>query len=271
LEGVSDFTLLRFFIFLALDMLLTIDIGNTTTKFGVFQGEDLIKRQTVPTIRGKTADEIFETVKDEIKYRFRGVIVSSVVPELNEAFRSLGENHYNSAVSFVDHDFDFGFRINYRPPESLGIDRLIAAYGAVKKYGQPCIICDFGTATTIDAVNSANEYLGGIITAGMNLLADALHQRTSKLPKIELSKPEKVIGTSTVAAIQSGVYFGYVGLVDGIISRIVDEMSEKPTVIATGGLVKLIAESSKMLGIVDENLMLDALRMIHSTRSKKTD
>jgi len=250
-------------------MLLTIDIGNTTTKFGVFEDEDLIKRQTVPTIRGKTADEIFETVKDEMNYRFRDVIVSSVVPELNESFRILAENHFNSAVSFVDHDFDFGFKINYQPPENLGIDRLIAAYGAVQKYVKPCIICDFGTATTIDAVNSGNEYLGGIITAGMNLLADALHQRASKLPKIELRKPEKVIGTSTIAAIQSGIYFGYVGLVDGIIGRIMDEMGEKPTVIATGGLVKLIAESSKMLGIVDENLMLDGLRMIHNTRSEK--
>lgn len=252
-------------------MILTIDIGNTTTKFGVFENEKFIKRHTIPTIRSKTADEIFESIGNELNYNFRGVIISTVVPELNESFLKLGENHFNSNVTFVNHDFDWGFKINYNPPENVGIDRLVAAYAVVKKYGKPCIICDFGTATTIDAVNKNNEYLGGIITAGMNLLADSLHQRTSKLPKIELRKPEKVIGDTTVGAIQSGVYFGYIGLVDGIITRMIAEMGEKPKVIATGGLVNLIAETSKMVKIVDENLMLGGLRMIFETQNKTND
>jgi type III pantothenate kinase len=244
-------------------MLLTIDIGNTTTKFGVFDGEKLIKRHLIPTIRQKTADQIYESIEDELKYHFRGVIISTVVPELNDSFKKLVENHFNSAATFVTHDFDFGFRINYHPPESVGIDRLIAAFAAVNKYGAPCLICDFGTATNIEVVNSQNEYLGGIITAGMNLLADALHQRTSKLPKIELRKPEKAIGDSTVAAIQSGVYYGYIGLIDGLVKRMIDEMGEKPKVIGTGGLVNLIAETSKTIKVVDENLMLEGLRMIY--------
>lgn len=252
-------------------MILTIDIGNTTTKFGAFENEKLIKRHTIPTIRSKTADEIFESIGNELNFNFRGVIISTVVPELNESFLKLGENHFNSNVTFVNHDFDWEFKINYNPPENVGIDRLVAAYAAVKKYGKSCIICDFGTATTIDAVNKNNEYLGGIITAGMNLLADSLHQRTSKLPKIELRKPEKVIGDTTVSAIQSGVYFGYIGLVDGIITRMIAEMSEKPKVIATGGLVNLIAETSKMVKTVDENLMLDGLRMIFETQTKTND
>lgn len=250
-------------------MILAIDIGNTTTKFGVFEGESLIKRHIIPTIRSKSADEIYESIGTELNYNFRGVIVSSVVPELNEAFTELAGNHFNSSVFFVNHDFDWGFKINYNPPESVGIDRLIAAFAATQKYGKPCLVCDFGTATNIEVVNKNNEYIGGIITAGMNLLADSLHQRTAKLPKIELRKPEKVIGDSTVSAIQSGVYFGYIGLVDGIIKQMIDELEEKPKVIATGGLVNLIAESSKMVKIVDENLILDGLQMIYNRMTQK--
>ncbi len=244
-------------------MLLTIDIGNTTTKFGVFEAEKLIKRHTIPTIRGKSADEIFETIGGELNYNFRAVIISTVVPELNDSFVKLSENHFHSRAIFVGHDFDFGLIIKYTPPENVGIDRLVAAYGAVQKYGKPCIICDFGTATTIDAINKKGEYLGGIITPGMQLLADSLHQRTSKLPKIELRKPEKVIGDNTVSAIQSGIYFGCIGLVDGLIKRIADEMVEKPKIIATGGLASLIAESSSKVKNVDETLMLEGLNLIY--------
>jgi type III pantothenate kinase len=244
-------------------MLLAIDIGNTTTKFGVFDGERLIKRHLIPTIRQKTADEIYQSIEGELNFNFTGVIISTVVPELNESFQALAENHFNTSATFVTHDSDFGFKINYHPPTSVGIDRLIAAFAAVQKYGRPCLVCDFGTATNIEVVNSQNEYIGGIITAGMNLLADALHQRTSKLPKIELRQPEKVIGDSTVSAIQSGVYYGYIGLVDGLVKRMIDELGEKPKVIGTGGLVRLIAETSKVIKIVDENLMLEGLRMIY--------
>lgn len=252
-------------------MILAIDIGNTTTKFGVFENEKLIKRYLIPTIRSKSADEIYESIGEELNYNFTDVIISTVVPELNKSFQTLGENHFNSSVNFVNHDFNFGFKINYNPPENVGIDRLVAAFAAIKKYVNPCIICDFGTATTIDVVNKQNEYIGGIITAGMNLLADTLHQRTAKLPKIELRKPEKVIGDSTISAIQSGVYYGYIGLVDGLIKRMIDEIGEKPKIIATGGLVNLIAETSKMIKIVDENLMLDGLRMIFENQSQSND
>lgn len=249
-------------------MLLTIDIGNTTTKFGVFENENLLTRHTIPTIRSKTADEIYQSIEGELNYNFEGVIISTVVPELNDSFQKLAENHFNSTATFVNHDFDFGFAIKYNPPESVGIDRLIAAFAAVQKYGKPCIVCDFGTATNIEVVDSKNEYIGGIITAGINLLADSLHQRTSKLPKLPLRKPEKVIGDSTVSAIQSGVYFGYIGLVDGLVKRMIDELGEKPKVVGTGGLVNLIAESSETIEIVDENLMLEGLRMIFERISR---
>jgi type III pantothenate kinase len=243
-------------------MILTVDIGNSTTKFGVFDGEKLIARHTIPTIRGKSADQINESINDEFNFRVESVIISSVVPELHKSFEELCESYFGATPIFVSHDFDFGFTNNYNPPESVGIDRLIAAFASVEKYGKPCIVCDFGTATTIDAVNSNNEYLGGIITAGMNLLADSLHQRTSKLPQITLRKPEKVIGNSTTAAIQSGVYFGYIGLVDGLIKRIIEELGEEPKVIATGGLAELIAETSEMIDTIDETLMLDGLFLL---------
>ena len=197
-------------------MLLTIDIGNTTTKLGVFNDDSLIERLVIPTIRGKSADEIRESIGQNLNHNLDAAIISSVVPELNDAVADLCRQHFNAPPRFVDHNFDFGFAIKCEPPDGVGIDRLVAAYAAVNKIKTPCIICDFGTATTIDAVNKNGEYLGGIITAGMNLLADALHQRTSKLPRIELRKPENAIGNSTVSAIQSGVYFGYIGLVDGL-------------------------------------------------------
>lgn len=249
-------------------MLLTIDIGNTTTKLGVFNDDLLIERLVIPTIRGKSADEIRESIGHNLNHNLDAAIISSVVPELNDAVADLCRQHFNAPPTFVDHNFDFGFTIKCEPPDGVGIDRLVAAYAAVNKIKTPCIICDFGTATTIDAVNKNGEYLGGIITAGMNLLADALHQRTSKLPRIELRKPENAIGNSTVSAIQSGVYFGYIGLVDGLIKRISDELNAKPKIIATGGLAPLIAESSKYIKNVDPNLMLEGLRLIYEKEGK---
>ncbi len=244
-------------------MLLAIDIGNTNTKFGVFDEENLVARRTIATIRHNSAAQINQTIIGELNDNIESAIISSVVPELNETFIELCESYFKVTPVFVSHDFNFGFINRYNPPESVGIDRLITAFAGVEKYGKPLIVCGFGTATTIDAVNSNNEYLGGIITAGMNMPADYLHQRTSKLPQILLQKPAKVIGNSTVSAIQAGVYFGYIGLVDGLIRRIIGELGEKPKVIATGGLANLIAETSEMIEVVDEKLMLDGLRSLN--------
>ncbi len=249
-------------------MLLSIDIGNSTTKFGVFDDEKLIARHTIPSIRQKSADEIAESIGDELKFNFAGVIISSVVPELNESFQKLSENYFNQTAIFVNHDFDFGFKSCYEPATSVGIDRLITAFAAKNKIGKPCIVCGFGTATTIDTINSNNEYLGGIITAGIGLLADSLHQRTSKLPKIELRKPAKIIGNNTISAIQSGIYFGYISLVDGLIEKIKTELGEDAKVIATGGYSNLIAESSTKIDIFDDTLMLEGLRLIFESIKK---
>ncbi len=244
-------------------MLLAIDIGNSSTKLGVFDHETIVKRLTIPTIRSKTADEIYNTIQDEINGHFSAVVVSSVVPELNEAFRELGANHFNRTPFFVDNSLDFGLEIKYFPPENLGVDRIVAAFAAAEKYGAPAIVCDFGTATTIDAVSSKKEYLGGIITPGISTLSEALFIKTSKLPRVEIRKPETVIGNSTVGSIQSGIFYGYIGLTEGILSRMILELGEKPQVVATGGFAHLIAENCALIETVDENLMLEGLRLIY--------
>jgi len=249
-------------------MLLAIDIGNTLTKFGFFENETLCQRTDVPTNRSDAADAIDERL---FVHPIDAIVISSVVPELKNTYLEFSEKHLNLAPIFVDNSFDFGLKIKYVPPENLGIDRIVAAYAAVEKYGSPCIVCDFGTATTIDAVNSKNEFLGGIIAPGMNLLSEALFLKTSKLPRIEIRKPANVIGNSTIKSIESGIYFGYIGLVDGIIERMRGELGETPKVIATGGFAKLIAESSKKIDVIEENLMLEGLRLVYENKLRDSD
>lgn len=244
-------------------MLLAIDIGNSSVKLGAFDGERLVGRLIVPTVRGATAGDIYAALENEIKGPFSGVVVSSVVPELNAAVRELGEKYFGRTPLFLDNRLDLGLEIKYFPPENLGVDRIVAAFAARRKYGAPAIVCDFGTATTIDAVNSHNQYLGGIITPGLSTLSEALFLKTSKLPRVELRKPETVIGHSTVGSIQSGIFYGYVGLTEGLLRRMIDELGERPRVIATGGFAKLIGENCPLIEIVDENLMLDGLRLIY--------
>ena len=241
-------------------MLLAIDIGNTLTKFGLFKNNSLVEKTTISTVRYQTADEINSQTNFQ---NIEAIIVSSVVPQIKDAYRKYAEKFFNLAPVFVANDFDFGLKIKYDAPEKLGVDRIVAAFAAVEKFGKPCVVGDFGTATTIDAVNGDGEYLGGAIAPGIKIFAESLFQKTAQLPNIEIVKPEKVIGDSTVKSIQSGVYFGYVGLVDGIIEQIVAELADKPRVVATGGFAELIAAESKRIETVDENLMLEGLNLIY--------
>ena len=244
-------------------MLLAIDIGNSNIKFGVFEGETLLRKFSIPTVRTQTTAEIASLTDPNLYETISAVVVSSVVPELDNSIKEFSLNHLTISPVFVSRETDVGLKINYDPPENLGVDRMVAAFAATKKYSAPCIVCNFGTATTIDAVSSNNEFLGGVIVAGMNLLADALFQKTSKLPKVEIKKARNVIGKSTHEAINAGIYFGYIGLADGIIKRMIGESGEKSKVIATGGLGSLIFEDSEFIDIFDENLMLDGLRLIY--------
>lgn len=243
-------------------MLLAIDIGNTTVTFGIFEGDELVSTYAIPTLRNFRANEIFAAAGHGLDKKITNIIISSVVPELEKPFRKFARNYLDLVPVFVDHSFDFGFSIDYYPPESCGSDRLVAAKAAVNKYGNPCIICDFGTATTIDVVNSKLRYLGGVIVPGVKTLSDSLFEKTSKLPNIEIEKPEKVIGNTTAGSIRSGIYHGYIGLVDGLIGKMIEELDEKPTIIATGGYSSLIAEGSVLIEFIDRNLILEGLALI---------
>lgn len=243
-------------------MILTVDIGNSLIKFGVFDREKLISRFFIPTVREYDFSELSRLTKENLKYEFEAIIISSVVPQLHETFRQFTEKLFNLKPFFVDNTFDFGLKIKYDPPENLGVDRLINAFAAVNKYGKPCIVCSFGTATTIDFVNKDAEFAGGIIAPGMQTMADALNLKAAKLPQVEIRKPASVFGNSTVLAIQSGIFYGYIGLTEGILQKMFAESNEKPSVIATGGFSKLIGENSNLIEIVDANLTLEGLRLI---------
>lgn len=245
-------------------MLLAIDIGNSSIKFGLFDRDSLVFRAAVPTGAVKTAGRTGDLPEGLEGRDFEAVIISSVVPEVNDFFAET----FGVPPVFVDHTFDFSLTIKYDPPAAVGIDRLVAASAAANKYGEPCIICDFGTATTIDTVNSGGEYLGGVITPGITTLSRALFTNTAKLPEVPVRKPEKVIGNSTVGSIESGVFYGYLGLVEGILTRMKTELAENAKVIATGGFVNLMAENIPQIDIVDENLVLKGLQIIYSRTPK---
>jgi type III pantothenate kinase len=242
-------------------MILAIDIGNSATKFGLFERERLTSRFSIPTKRDATADEIRNAVGDQLPSEIDAVIVCSVVPSIESVMRSFLASATGVDPVFVTNSFDFGLKINYEPLESLGTDRLVNAYAAVEKYGAPCIVCGLGTATTIDAVSADREFLGGIIAPGMDAMSEALHLKAERLPKVGASKPDNIFGNSTVDAIRAGVYFGYVAMVEGLIMRIRTE-SGISRVIATGGIAPLLSEELAGLTTVDRDLLLNGLRML---------
>lgn len=246
-------------------MLLAIDIGNSSTKFGIFESDSLIDKFVIPTVRDYTVDELsFDRLRNpgDKFFQIDSAIVSSVVPEMNETLATACRESLKVTPLFVDHTFDFGITIGYDPPSSAGTDRLINAAAAAAKYGAPVIACSFGTATTIDVVNSAKEYLGGTISPGMKTLAEALHLKTAKLPLVTIERPEQVIGKTTEGSIGSGTYYGHVGMVEGVLERMFEELNEGPRVVATGGFAAIMAKETKLIDVVDENLILEGLRMI---------
>lgn len=250
-------------------MLLVIDVGNTNTSLGVYRGEELLAHWRLTTNPARTVDEygvharnLFELAHLDFK-DIQAIAIASVVPPLNYTLKRMSEVYFHLTPLFVDHSTDTGLRILYEPASDVGADRIVDAVAAVYKYGAPCIIVDFGTATTFNAINSKAEYLGGVITPGIMVSSEALFARTAKLPRVDIKRPGKVIGSSTITAMQSGLYYGYVGLVDGVLERIIREMGERPTVVATGGLAPLIATGSKFIEKVDDTLTLLGLRLVH--------
>lgn len=241
-------------------MLLAIDIGNSAIKLAVFDRDRLISRFRVLTEQVDNADGLSQLMNDELKFPVTASIACSVVPKADAAVKQFIRDRFDVESVFIDNTFDFGLKLKYETVETLGTDRLVNAFAAVSKYGTPVVVCSLGTATTIDAVNENHEYLGGVIAPGIPAMAEALHRRAAKLPHVEIEKPENIIGKTTVSSIQSGIFYGYASLVDGLVRRISAQLNS-PKVVATGGFAADIAPECESIQIVDETLLLDGLRL----------
>jgi type III pantothenate kinase len=193
----------------------------------------------------------------------QGTVISSVVPPLDSTLREVCERYFQIKPLFIEPGVKTGMPVHYDNPAEVGADRIVNGVAAFEKYGGPCIIVDFGTATTFDAVSAKGEYLGGVITPGIGISADALFQRTARLPRVDIRKPPRVLATNTVNSLQSGLYYGYLGLIDGILERLIAELGGDVKVVATGGLAALMGGGSKYIREVDDLLTLEGLRIIY--------
>ena len=248
--------------------LLAVDVGNTNTVLGLYEGDRLLHHWRLTTRRDATADEIALSVEgllasSKTKARPHDVIVANVVPSLRFPMRQAFRHVFGREPLFVEPGVKTGLPILYEVPQEVGADRIVNAVAAYAKVGGPCVVVDFGTATTFDVVTAKGEYAGGVIVPGISISAEALFEKAARLWRVEIKRPEKVIGKTTAGSIQSGLYFGYLSLVDGVIDRIAREMGAKPRVIATGGLAELFGGGSERIEEVDPLLTLEGLRLIH--------
>ncbi len=268
-------------------MLLALDVGNTNTVLGLYRlngaepdspatgparrdGEnpELAAHWRITTHRAQTVDEygvffvnLFE-MNGMAPSQVTHIIISSVVPPVESTLRAVCEKYFHLEPLFVEPGIKTGMPVLVDNPTELGADRLADCIAAFERYGGPCIVVDFGTATKFEVISARGEYLGGVIAPGLGLSADALFSRAARLSRVDIKRPAKVIGTNTVAHLQSGLYYGYIGLVDGILERIFAELGEQPRVIATGGLARMVAEDSRYVTEIDDLLTLDGLRIL---------
>lgn len=250
-------------------MLLVIDIGNSNIVMGLYEGEELRHHWRMATDRNKTEDEYGMLVKslcDTVGLtlgQVNGVIISSVVPPLNFTIERMCEKYMQQKALLVGPGIKTGLNIKYEYPREVGSDRIVNAVAAIHHYGAPLIVVDFGTATTFCYVDERGQYWGGAIAPGIGISTEALVSRAAKLPRIEIAKPANVVGRNTIAAMQSGIYYGFVGQVEGIVRRIIAEYDNQPKVVATGGLASLVANETGCIHVVDPNLTLKGLRLIY--------
>jgi type III pantothenate kinase len=250
-------------------MLLAFDIGNTTIAIGLFRGRKLVKSWKIKTDSDKTSDEYGAILLNLMQVgglapgKVTGAIVSSVVPPLTPVIEEMCLAYFSMTASVVGPGLKTGMPILYESPLEVGADRITAAVAAFEKYGGPLIVLDFGTATTFDAVSAKGEYLGGAIAPGIRISAEALYLKTAKLPRIEIRKPKRAIGRTTVSSMQSGLYFGYIGLVTNTIREIRKELGGSARVIATGGFGGQVVPELAEIEAYEPDLVLEGLRIIH--------
>src|SRR5271166_2657453 len=250
-------------------MLLAIDVGNTNIVYGLFDGATLVHQFRVESARGRTADEYAVQLRALLDMKginpmlVEAAIVACVVPSLNAPMARLVRTAFGREPLFVGPGIRTGMAILIENPREVGADRIADAVAGFERAKGGVVVVDFGTSTNFDCVTPKGEYLGGVLAPGLQISADALFTRAAKLPRVEIAKPPKVVGRNTVHAMQSGIVYGYVGLVDGLVERILAELGFPCAVIATGGLASLIAPLSKTIGETDEHLTLTGLRLLH--------
>lgn len=257
-------------------MLLTVDVGNTNTVLGVFEGSDLRVHWRLTTRREQTADEYGILVRNLFRGsevdpdRIDGVALASVVPPLTPVLVALARQYLGHEPLVVEPGVETGMPILYEPPGDVGADRILNGVAAFAGYGGPVVVVDFGTATTFDVITKLGEYAGGVICPGIGISADALFQRAARLPRVDVGHPGQVIGRSTVTSIQAGLYFGYAAMCEGLIARIRTELGETIRVVATGGLAETLAVEIPSIEAVDPVLTLTGLRLIWERNREPT-
>jgi len=253
-------------------MILLIDIGNTNINLAVAEKGKIIARWRIATVRNRTADEYIALLtqlmsNEKIKpAKIKDVAVSSVVPQIMMHINKMCQSLFGVSPKAVGQELKANLKVKTDNPGEVGADRIVNAVGVAKMYGTPAIVVDFGTATTFDIVDKFGDYCGGVISPGINLSLHALHEFAARLPSVPVEKTTKVIGTNTKDAMQSGIYWGYVGLIEGLLERIKNEMDGKPVVVATGGLAPLFAEGTKAIQHIEADLTIVGLLEIYNNQ-----
>lgn len=256
-------------------MLLALDAGNTNITIGAFEEGALTGRWRLRTVHEQTADEwgvllrnLFALNSLDLS-RVDGIIIASVVPPLDSTLAEMTRRYFHREPMFVTSTTDTGLTILYDNPREVGADRIVNGVAAFAKYGGPCVVVDLGTAITFDAVSSNAEYLGGVICPGIGISIEGLFAKTARLPLVDFCEPEKLIGTNTVGSMQSGLYYGAIGMIDGILERLMETLGPKTTAIATGGQAELIVRGSRYLKEMDADLTLRGLQLIWERNHKR--
>ncbi len=249
-------------------MLLALDAGNSNITIGAFEGDQLAGRWRLRTVVEQTADEFGVLMRNLFSLagldleRVDGIVVSSVVPPLDAALEQMAGKYFHRPALFVTPATDTGLKIGYENPAEVGADRIVNSVAAFHKHRGPCVVVDMGTAITFDVVSASGRYLGGLICAGIGISVEALFAKTARLPMVEFKDPENLIGTNTVASMQAGLYYGAIGMIDGILERLVERLGPNTKLVATGGQAHLITRGSRFLKEVEEDLTLEGLRII---------